>query len=542
VLRTHAAALRRDERGAALVFTALSLPAVVALGALAVGVTTLWTSRQDLQRSADLAALAAAASTPTLSSELPLDGLELFQDLDLPLDPADWRQRACAVAQAQLGDGNAVVSEVFSDGDAPTCTPRWSFESPLLAVLDGCGRDVAELAGCSAAMDGELRASLPLVDSLDAATQSAAAEVHAMLDPADKLVDSALATQLGDACANEVDVGLLGVTAWTCTHRVRDVFGAVDHRTGAVVGTLDSILAGLVGRVQQAVIENRLNPLLHGLGLDPAARPKVGFDLAGFAPAAVTPRVQLELGDLDVHPLLSPATFEMGSTATARRVIKSALVLPSLGVPGVDAWSELPTWTQNRLTSLLGPDAAGRLERAGRDGWVLDPNVLNQQVPHVATRVFTLLDRLEGRVSTSVSSSLCASLPATVGCPVGDDVVDRDHLLGPFMEDVWDATRPPPSGTAPTVQDVLGAYADAGEPLHFVTGLRPFLIETLLPEGVVGTLRNPHLEPNLSGLIAPLMFVPALDVVPATVLRDGDGFRIEPVLATTGLFKGRLVA
>ena len=192
-------------------FTALAIPAVVALGALAIGVTSLWTSRSDLQRSADLGALAAAANTPTLSSELPLEGLELFQDLDAPLDPSDWRQRACSVARTQLVDGNSVVTAAFSDGETPSCTPSWSFESPLLAVLDGCARDVDDLAGCSAGLAEELRATLPVVDSLDATVTAAAADVHAMLDPADKLVGSALATQLGDACAVEVGSTAFGV-------------------------------------------------------------------------------------------------------------------------------------------------------------------------------------------------------------------------------------------------------------------------------------------------------------------------------------------
>jgi hypothetical protein len=526
-----------------LVFTALTVPVVVIVGALALGLTTLWTSRQDVQRSADLGALAAAANAPTLSSELPLSGLTLLQDLEMPLDPLTWRERACAVAKAQLVGGRAAISNVFSDGDVPSCQPTWKFESPLLAVLDGCLRDIDDLAGCRDRLDEELRHVLPAIDSLDASITSATDQVHQLLDPVDKLVGAALSTQLGDACAAQTGVDILGVAAWVCDHRVGDVLNAVDRRTGAVVGVLDSVLQRLVPRVQRAVVEGRLNPMLGGLGFDDLLHPQVAFDLAGFAPAAVTPRVQVDLAGLDVQPMLSPSSFDMHATATARRVIKSALVLPSIGIPGVNAWSELTPWTQAQLTRLLGPDAAGTLERAGVRGRVIDPNVYTAKVPDVADKVFNLFDAMETRLSSVVSNRLCAALPPTLACPVGDDLVDHDHLLGPFMEDVWDATRPPPTGTAPTIREVLAEYADSLEPVTVVGGLSAVVLETVLSGEVLDTLRNPQVPgmPDVSQLISPLMFIPAMDVMQATVERDGDLFRLEPVLATTGLYKARLV-
>jgi Flp pilus assembly protein TadG len=47
-----------------LIVTALLVPALVLCGALAFGVTTLSTGRQDVQRAADLGALAGAAALP----------------------------------------------------------------------------------------------------------------------------------------------------------------------------------------------------------------------------------------------------------------------------------------------------------------------------------------------------------------------------------------------------------------------------------------------------------------------------------------------
>jgi hypothetical protein len=50
-----------------------------------------------------------------------------------------------------------------------------------------------------------------------------------------------------------------------------------------------------------------------------------------------------------------------------------------------------------------------------------------------------------------------------------------------------------------------------------------------------------HVGVDLSQLLSELMFIPALDVVPAAVYREGSTFRIERVLATAGLYKARLV-
>jgi hypothetical protein len=133
------------------------------------------------------------------------------------------------------------------------------------------------------------------------------------------------------------------------------------------------------------------------------------------------------------------------------------------------------------------------------------------------------------------------SVPATVSCPVADKLVDRQHLLGPFMEDLWDVTRPPPDGDAPRIEDILGAAADTGEPILVASGLREVSLATIFGPAVWNTIRAAQAGPNLNPLLAELLFVPALDVIPATVYRDGTTFRLAPALATTGLYKARLV-
>src|SRR5688500_6559323 len=92
----------RSEQGSILVLTTLLLPALVALGAVALGGTTLWASHHDGQRAADLGALAAAANTPTASVTrdaatlpVPLDGRVVTRVVGESLDPTDWRDRPC---------------------------------------------------------------------------------------------------------------------------------------------------------------------------------------------------------------------------------------------------------------------------------------------------------------------------------------------------------------------------------------------------------------------------------------------------------------
>lgn len=545
----------RDDRGAVLILTAMTIPVVVAFGAFALGLTTLWTSRQDVQRSTDLAALAAAANTPTASVDFPLFGTSAVCPPDLTdPDPSDWRERPFYVVGNQLAGGRSAVSTAFSDGHPRVCA-EWSYESPLLGAIGACVANIAELDGCRQGLEEELRRSLPVIDDLEASARSAIDTVYGELDPADKLVDAALATKLGDACANEVGTTLLGITTYVCTHRVKDLLDSIDHKTGQLLVTGDTVLAGLVTKLQVAAQKRLLDPTTAiGMGFASRAVPQMGFDLAGAAPAVVTPRVDVVLDRLDLRPSLSPFTFEMQSSSTARRQIKSALVLPTAGIPGVEAWAQLDAETQVRLTQKLGVNAGVALDVAFQTGgWVVDPQLHTHRAKVFGDWVLDEVDETEAALSASVNDSVCSALPATVSCPVGDDIVNRQHLLGPFMEDVRDASQPPPS-QAPTVLEVLDQYADSDQVVWIVSGLRTVMAQVLTGDNVWQTLKNVRGDyttltnppTNVSSLISPLMFVPALDVIPATVARDGNLYRInratpERVAATTGLYKARLV-
>lgn len=530
-----------DESGAVLIITALLVPALILTGALAFGITTLWTGRQDVQRAADLGALAGAAALPTaVSPELPINGTTLFQSLGgNPLDATDWRQRACEVTRRQFLEGRSPVSTgLRADSTAPSCTVRYQWESPLLATLAACVDDVAELGGCRARLERELRRSLPAVAALGATARSAVAAVGAALPADAKVLGADLAAQLRTACVNATSVTILGKTSTVCNATVGDLLSSVDMTTGDLRGTVSPLLQTLVAPLRQSIAGGLLDATTGGLGFDPTNVPQVGVRLRKVAPALLTPRVRVDIDGLTMKPTLSPFTFDVASGTTARRVFKSAVVLPAMGIPGTSAWVQLPPEVQTALVGVLGSDAQALLAQA-ENGWVVDPNVLTRSAPATARQVLDMYDATEEQVSTAASGALCTSLPATVSCPIGDQLVNRDRLLGPFMQDLWDVSRPPSESDEPRIEDVLAAAAGSGETILVASGLREVTPASVFGVSVWRTIKA--MNPALSSLLAELLFVPALDVVPATIYRDGTTYRIEPVAATTGLYGARLV-
>ena len=535
----------QNEQGAVLVITALLVPALIVAGALAFGVTTLFTGRQDAQRAVDLGALASATNLPTVSPELPINGTDLFQTLTPGLDPLDWKQRACAVAYDQFADGRSPVANgMRADDTPPDCNVSYLWESPLLATLAACAQDVAELAGCKDGLEQELRSTLPALDTLDASANSAVAAVGGSLPSTDKYLTPELASQLRNACVAQATIGLPGHTSIVCTATLGNLLSAINTQTGALLGPLNPLLAPIIGPLQAAAADGGLDAgTSTGLGFDSSTQvPQLGVDIGALAPALLTPRVHVDVTGLTMKPTFSPLTFDVQTGATARRTFKSALVLPTVGIPGVNAWSSLPPQLQAAFVGKWGARAQGLLERAGVDGRVVDPSVYSQRVSDVADRALSVVSAIDNPVSTRTSHALCGHpLPGGVSCPVGDDVVDSDHLFGPLMQDLHDATRQPPDGDAPSVNDVLSQYADSGETLLVMGVMRPFSLTRLFGTTVWQLLTNQTVNPTIANLLSPLMFEPALDVMQATVVRDGDAFRLEPALATTGLYQARLV-
>src|SRR3954469_1684759 len=102
-----------EERGAVLVLTAILLPVLVGFAALALGGSVLYAAKQDVQRAADLGALAAAANAPTVSMNdgvvrmpFDLDGSLASDPNTAPLfDDASWYDYGCTWSKGQQFSG-----------------------------------------------------------------------------------------------------------------------------------------------------------------------------------------------------------------------------------------------------------------------------------------------------------------------------------------------------------------------------------------------------------------------------------------------------
>ena len=530
----------RSERGSILVLTTLLLPALVAVGAVAVGATTLWASHSDSQRAVDLAALAGAANTPTASIDsdsvgLPFDidgfaitvdaeadaegGAEvdgavdagLATDIELDasteigvdgvslLDPV-WRQRPCQVFRAQFNVGRSAVFNA-SRTSRPSCTAHWQYESKTLAALAACVRNDLDVPDCEARLKHRLARTLPVLNTTQpdvaAAMDELASEMAELTDSTTELLTAARQQVIDEACL----------------------------ATAPLVGTCLLTL----GQELLAQTEEQLA----AAGLSPDADLLPHIEPRHLAPAVLTPLLKVRLHGGDLRPMLSPYTFDMNASATARRTIKRAIVLPSLGLrdPGGEY--------------LPDPDDIAKASTA----------------VDATERLLDLVDTVDTMVSKQIVD---AFLDAACGgeytgeyvsdhCPQFDGVVATKDLRDIFMQDLRDATEPTPDGPSLSLRDSLDELAASGDPAWAVAPLKEMRFEDFLKAaGVTATeittlkLLNPVLAPLFQGLVA----VPALDVVPVTVrkITSPDGITPQYVLevindagATSGLYQARLV-
>ena len=524
----------RSERGSILVLTTVLLPALVAVSAVALGVTTLWTSHLDGQRAVDLAALAGAANIPTASVDpagqvtlpIPPRGTFLTNSLDRAFDPTDWQQRACAVLKDQLEGERSKVLQASGDlsGIEPDCD-EWLSESPTLAAMAACAGNILDVEGCADTFRSTLTATLPVLSSSVPAVTAAMAKAETLADRytnrADVFLGAAEARAVHSACL--VKDLLLG----TCT-----------------VTLADRLLALGSTRLANA-------------GLTPSGEVPYGVNLNTLLPAIMTPRIRVDLEGAKVRPMLSPFTFDVSASATARRAIKNVLVLPSLGIPS-NARVE-------RLEERFGPEEADLLGEPNEDGnYIVDPYdvMTDLGIPHPADAVEAALDAIDEHeqllmsdVIDAFEEAACRRAAVSQFCPEIDDVVATQTVRDEFMQDVRDATATPPAGTRPTINEMLEAYADSGEAVWAAAALiRQDLREVLRTAGL-SELELQALEvlnPALSGLFSTFVLVPALDVVPVTVQRVATTDPNRPIytlrqvnpndtLATTGLYQARLV-
>jgi hypothetical protein len=453
---------RADESGAILVTAAILMIAVAAVGGLSLAGGSVYAVAQEGRRAADFSALAGAANLPTLnlgSRDNPL-GVPEPSRTDTPLGTVDttvvlptlgddFTLGVCAVAARQFGDGRAPMTDAYASAPT-TCTPSVGFDDPWLQEVADCLAGSTNAADCAARLEQGLTDQLP-----------------------PRLAGSKVVTALRDATT---DAGLTGsvVTAELMTQ----------------VRSLNTTLGG------------RLTPLVDEL--DRAGG--VHVDLSRLAPALLTPRVSVTITQQVAVPgagLLQAGPVTLRHTATARRVIKNAVVVPAIGP--------------------IRPDGTFTID-------------LNPRVAAARDVTLTALDRVAEVVTPAADAAV-----RNVACPGSTDPCPAvTNTFGGLVADVRDATDPP-NGPPPDAATLVRDAVAQREPIMVAT--TGYVVD---PSQVLGS--TVYSLPGVRQLLPGLLFIPALDIVPAVLSAGPLGEVVATPVATVaeagrtrGLYRARLV-
>jgi len=458
--------LQRDESGAILPTAAIMLVALSAFAGLALAGGSVYAADQDGRKAADFAALAGAANMPTVNlgttqydplhnpvdlpvptqSDTPLGTLDLTGEL--PTLNNNWTTGVCAVAAREFGGNRSPVNDNYKTAD-PTCTPSFGFENQWLQDLADC------LAGATNAADCASRFSTALANAL---LPPAAA------DPVTTQLQSALTTA-----------------------------GA----TGQVV-TQD-----FIAQVQalNTKLNGALTPLINYFNADGG----ININVTQLAPALLTPSITVAIKQQVQVPganLLGHGPVTVTSTATARRAIKNAVVLP---------------------TVQLRPDGT----------FVFNPNSL---LDKAMDPTFKALGNIGAKVTPyadhAMQTIVCPAL--TAPCPsVGDSFQSA-------LNDVRDALEPPNAPTPSEWQFIQWAEANGVPVMMSYTSL---LAD---PKQILGT--TVYGLPGVSALLGQFDYIPAMGMVPVILSAGPLGQVIATPVNTAvdagktqGLYRARLV-
>jgi hypothetical protein len=268
--------------------------------------------------------------------------------------------------------------------------------------------------------------------------------------------------------------------------------------TGQVVTT--GLMAQL--RTLNTTLGGRLSPLLNQLN----AAGGVSVDMRRLAPALLTPEITVtitQLVDVPGASLVGAGPVALHTDATARRVIKNAVVVPAVTLPDTNG--------------------------------VVSFNA-NAQLAAARDAAFDAMAKVAALVTPAADQALtqvaCPGTTAT--CPVVSD------SFAAAMADLHDAIDPP-SGSEPDALAIVNQAIASGEPVMLAA--TSFVAD---PRAILGS--TVYGLPGVAQLLPSLLFIPALDMVPA-VLSVGPLGRViaTPVdtavfaARTKGLYRARLV-
>jgi hypothetical protein len=426
------------ERGAVMVLTALFMSVMAIFVGGTLTAVTLYGANQEGRRAADLAALSAAASLPTLNLTACADNDTICNprflpnehqintnlgtvDLNgaVPLPNLNWTTGSCNVADQQFVNGRSPINQVFKVNGNPKCTPQAQYTQPWMQMVADC---IQNLSTCTA-VQNSLNSILPTpIAPLSTAIQSALTAA----DATTKLVSSTLMTTLNTL--NNVS-GLLGVCF---------AFGG----------------------------PGCLTPLINALGGS-----QLSLNLASLAPALLTPQVKMTVAQQVNVPgaaLIGMGDSTIQNTATARRAFKNAVLLPAIGPKRADGT------------------------------YVVNPNALLANAKDLMLTALGLVDQtVSPLVQSTLTPLVCSSNPTPCQVPslLGDQLTDLNDLFNP------PGGQPPPDGNAILNQAVangqpvlIATLGTVVNPSSILGGSLWNLLAPLLGLGVGNLLVAPALD------------------------------------------------
>lgn len=381
------------ERGAVMVLTALIMSVLAIFAGGTMAAVTLYGANQEGRRAADLAALSAAASIPTLNltacadtdticnpihlpspNQIPTPLGTVDLNGALPLPGADWTIGSCKVADLQFETGRSPINQVFKVNGNPQCTPQPQYTQPWMQMIADCIKNLSSCTGVQNALSS--------------------------------LLPSAIGTPLGTAIQSALSVANAGVQ-FTSAALINSLTllngpGALSfcnlHGSGVNGGCLTPLITALSGVLQ--------------------------LNLANLAPALLTPQIKMTVKQQVNVPgasLVGLGNSTITNTATARRAFKNAVLLPAFGPKRADGTYIINT---------------------------------NQTLALAKNAMMTALGVADPLVSAAVQSALtplvCSSNPVPCQVPslLGDQLNDLNDLFNP------PGGQPPPDGNAIITQAI----------------------------------------------------------------------------------------
>lgn len=512
--------MRTGDEGSIAVMAAVIVPVVLLVIALAMATLVWATSETETQRAADEGAVQAAASALLI----------------------DYPYSSVSTA----GTLYPTLRDKVPTGTLPALTPCESLSNPVDAVSGLTTSTTTTVLGVTTTVlspiDG-LLGTTPEQQELLSTLPTSCSSLTAPLAPIPnqpvtsrrEACDTAAEAMRGASYALRFYDGPASSSEPTCANgRIRAGFSTQSPLIG-----FGSTTVGAGGGLQLSVpseltaVQNALAPL--------------GVRLDTTLPNAVCPQVNVEVDQPVQEPVFDRSSTPNGR-ATAKRVVKNAVVVPVFNGMGLASAQAAVHFSADGIATVTG---------SGATEVRLPAQNLNTTLLAEQKRLLALLDQMDAAINARLAAANVTvtqlngtvnAVTATAGAALGVPTPALSTNLGSLsllkcLRDTVSQVFDPPSGDAPTMQEVLAAAAAAGEPVHAIqVGALPCADDSPADADALSCVQAA--TGTIAGSATGLYDIPFLDVTPVLVKDVGNGnYQAVPVHASqaSGAFRATLV-